>query len=74
MPEDFAAAETYQDQPLLSTIPWPAAYLQGELAVFPEDFAAAETRVRPSGMREVAVEVPRVRWEDIGGLRSVKER
>lgn len=29
---------------------------------------AAETRVRPSALREVAVEIPSVRWEDVGGL------
>ena len=34
---------------------------------------AAETRVRPSALREVAVEVPRVRWADVGGLQSVKQ-
>lgn len=39
-----------------------------------EDFKAAETRVRPSGMREIAVEVPRVRWGDVGGLEGVKQR
>ena len=32
-----------------------------EPAVLLEDFLAAETRVRPSAMREVAVEVPKVR-------------
>lgn len=31
-----------------------------ELHVTPQDFAVAETRVRPSAMREVAVEVPKV--------------
>lgn len=38
------------------------------------DFKAAETRVRPSAMREVAVEVPNVRWQDVGGLEGVKQR
>ena len=29
--------------------------------------------MRPSALREVAVEVPRVRWSDIGGLQAVKQ-
>ncbi|MFN2567278.1 MAG: CDC48 family AAA ATPase [Gemmatimonadaceae bacterium] len=31
------------------------------------DFAAARRRVHPSAMREILVQVPEVRWEDIGG-------
>ncbi|KAL4451363.1 hypothetical protein ABPG77_009435 [Micractinium sp. CCAP 211/92] len=38
------------------------------------DFQAAETRTRPSAMRELAFEIPRVSWEDIGGLEEVKQR
>ncbi|KAG2429616.1 hypothetical protein HXX76_010848 [Chlamydomonas incerta] len=44
-----------------------------EAVVTLEDFKTAETRVRPSALREVAVEVPRVRWSDIGGLAAVKQ-
>ncbi|KAG5181326.1 P-loop containing nucleoside triphosphate hydrolase protein [Tribonema minus] len=36
------------------------------------DAEAALSRVAPSGLREVAVEVPRVRWDDIGGQDEVK--
>lgn len=39
-----------------------------------EDFRAALTRVRPSGMREVALELPSVRWEDVGGHAIIKQR
>lgn len=39
-----------------------------------EDFRAAQTRVRPSAMREVALELPKVRWEDVGGLGAIKQR
>lgn len=35
---------------------------------------AAQTRVRPSAMREVALELPAVRWADVGGLADVKQR
>lgn len=37
-----------------------------------EDLLAGLRRVRPSALREVAVEVPRVRWSDIGGMEEVK--
>lgn len=46
---------------------------QGEkLRVTGEDLLAGLARVRPSALREVAVEVPRVRWGDIGGMNDVK--
>lgn len=38
------------------------------------DFRAAQTRVRPSGMREVALELPKVTWADVGGHSSIKQR
>jgi transitional endoplasmic reticulum ATPase len=44
------------------------------LAVTREDFLDALKRVQPSAMREVMVEAPRVRWEDVGGLDSAQER
>ena len=44
------------------------------LCVTKADFAAAEARVRPSALRELAVEVPRVAWADVGGLGDVKQR
>ena len=37
------------------------------------DFEAALPKVQPSAMREVAVEVPNVRWSDIGGQAEVKQ-
>ncbi len=36
------------------------------------DFREALSEVAPSGLREVSVEVPNVRWDDVGGLDSVK--
>ncbi|CAI7906653.1 unnamed protein product [Closterium sp. NIES-53] len=44
------------------------------LAVCEEDFEVARRRIRPSALREVAVEVPTVRWTDIGGLEGIKQR
>ena len=43
-----------------------------QLRVTGEDLLAGLARVRPSALREVAVEVPRVRWGDIGGMKDVK--
>jgi len=37
------------------------------------DFQEALKEVEPSAMREVLVEVPDIKWEDIGGLEGVKE-
>lgn len=43
------------------------------LEVHMDHFLEALREVEPSAIREVSVEVPNVRWEDIGGLESVKE-
>ncbi|MBI4644574.1 MAG: AAA family ATPase, partial [Deltaproteobacteria bacterium] len=45
-----------------------------QLEVHMDDFLAALREVEPSAIREVFVEVPDVRWEDVGGLRAVKAR
>jgi len=38
-----------------------------------EDFLNAFREITPTAMREVAVEVPTVRWEDVGDLEEVKQ-
>ncbi|MFH1055270.1 MAG: CDC48 family AAA ATPase [Candidatus Altiarchaeota archaeon] len=43
------------------------------LRVTKEDFDDALKNVEPSALREVMVEIPNVRWSDIGGLKKVKE-
>ncbi|HVI98227.1 MAG TPA: CDC48 family AAA ATPase [Sphingomonas sp.] len=45
-----------------------------ELSVTREDFMEALKRIQPSAMREVMVQAPEVRWEDIGGLDQAQER
>ena len=45
----------------------PANVLEN-LKVTRDDFLEALKRVNPSAMREVMVQVPDVRWEDVGGL------
>jgi transitional endoplasmic reticulum ATPase len=43
------------------------------LVVQVEDFRAAMREVQPSALREIMIEVPKVQWEDIGGLQDVKQ-
>jgi len=45
-----------------------------KLMITKKDFAEALKVVRPSAMREVLVEVPNVRWLDVGGLEDVKQQ
>ena len=44
-----------------------------ELVVKAEDFKAALKEIQPSALREVLVEVPNVKWDDIGGLGEIKQ-
>src|SRR5438128_2267045 len=44
------------------------------LSVELRDFDNALKRVQPSAMREVMVEAPRIRWDDIGGLDAPRDR
>ncbi|MEM3930090.1 MAG: CDC48 family AAA ATPase [Candidatus Korarchaeum sp.] len=44
-----------------------------KLKVTMNDFMEAFKDITPSALREVVIQVPNVRWEDIGGLESVKE-
>ena len=37
-----------------------------------EDFVEALKEIEPSAMREVLVEIPKVTWDDVGGLEEVK--
>jgi len=45
-----------------------------KLSVTRKDFEEALKRVQPSAMREVMVQVPTVRWEDVGGVDEARER
>ena len=45
-----------------------------KLEIRMEDFMDALREVEPSATREVFVEVPNVRWEDVGGLAQVKQQ
>ena len=48
--------------------------LLNKLEVTKTDFDSAFLEVEPSAMREALVEVPTVKWSDIGGLSEVKGR
>ena len=44
------------------------------IAVGMSDFMDALKEVEPSAIREIFVEISKVTWEDIGGLKDIKER
>ncbi|MBW3016229.1 CDC48 family AAA ATPase [Candidatus Woesearchaeota archaeon] len=52
--------------------PLPKELLE-KLKVGKKDFKEALKIVRPSALREVLVEVPNVKWADVGGLETVKQ-
>ncbi|MCG8333922.1 MAG: CDC48 family AAA ATPase [Proteobacteria bacterium] len=45
-----------------------------KLEVLMDDFQEAFTIIEPSAIREVFVDVPNVRWEEVGGLTNVKKK
>ncbi|XP_034038064.1 ATPase family protein 2 homolog [Thalassophryne amazonica] len=46
--------------------------LMGSVTVTLEDLQWAMSLVKPSAMREVAIDVPKVHWSDVGGMEEVK--
>ncbi|MEM4417790.1 MAG: CDC48 family AAA ATPase, partial [Nitrososphaerota archaeon] len=50
----------------------PADVLE-QIKVTRDDFANALKNIQPSALREVVLEIPNVKWEEIGGLESVKQ-
>ncbi|MFH1224495.1 MAG: CDC48 family AAA ATPase [Candidatus Diapherotrites archaeon] len=49
----------------------PAEILE-KMEVNKDDFDNALKDIQPSALREVAVEIPNVKWDDVGGLEEVK--
>ena len=45
-----------------------------KLVVRKEDFVEALKSVEPSAMREVLVQIPDVKWDDVGGLKEIKKK
>lgn len=67
--DDFAGiqiSETIENQNVKPTRRIP-------LEISPSLLLAAVHRIPPSALREVVIEVPTVRWTDIGGMESVKD-
>ncbi len=50
----------------------PADVLE-KIKVTREDFANALKNVQPSALREVILEIPNVKWDEIGGLEAIKQ-
>ena len=44
-----------------------------KLIVYADDFEQSLRIVRPSAMREVLIETPNVKWDDVGGLEKTKQ-
>lgn len=44
-----------------------------DLEVTGADFEESHRRAEPSAMREIYLEIPKVSWDDVGGLKEVKE-
>ncbi len=44
------------------------------MTIMQQDFLEAIKEIKPSVLRDVAVEVPSVSWDDIGGLDNVKQK
>lgn len=44
-----------------------------KIVVTMDDFLSVIKEIEPSALREVFVEVPDVKWEDIGGLKDIKQ-
>ena len=44
-----------------------------KIVVTGEDFKNAQKEIQPSALREVLVQIPDIKWDDIGGLEDVKQ-
>jgi transitional endoplasmic reticulum ATPase len=62
----------FPDLKLQEEEPIPKEILE-KLRITQKDFKEALKVVRPSALREVLVEVPNVKWSDVGGLEDVKQ-
>ncbi|KAJ8780465.1 hypothetical protein J1605_011729 [Eschrichtius robustus] len=50
----------------------PDSKMAGLVKITLQDFLQGMNDIRPSAMREVAIDVPNVSWSDIGGLGNIK--
>lgn len=45
-----------------------------DLCINVDDVMAAMAEIRPSAMREIMLEVPKVLWTDVGGQEDIKQK
>jgi len=62
----------FPDLKLQEEEPIPKDVLE-KLRIIQKDFKEALKVVRPSALREVFVEIPNIKWTDIGGMENVKQ-
>ncbi len=44
-----------------------------KIVVTGDDFKSAQKEIQPSALREVLVQIPDIKWDDVGGLEEVKQ-
>ena len=44
-----------------------------KIVVTGNDFKSAQKEIQPSALREVLVQIPNIKWDDVGGLNEVKQ-
>ena len=44
-----------------------------KIVVTGDDFKTAQKEIQPSALREVLVQIPDIKWDDVGGLEDVKQ-
>lgn len=66
------AIKSNSDLKIKENEPIPEELLE-KLWIKDEDFKSAITMVQPSAMREVYVESPNVKWNEVGGLEEIKK-
>ncbi len=47
--------------------------VMNQIVVTSEDFRTARQVVEPSALREIAIEIPMVHWDDVGGMETAKQ-
>ena len=47
--------------------------IKEKIVVTGDDFKSAQKEIQPSALREVLVQIPDIKWDDVGGLEDVKQ-
>ncbi|KAH7670711.1 P-loop containing nucleoside triphosphate hydrolase protein [Dioscorea alata] len=70
----LGSEKALETQDMSQTVEEPDLLVEMMLKVSIDDFEKAKMKVRPSAMREVMLEFPKVSWEDVGGQAEVKKQ